>query len=168
MFGIGGRAFTKSIERDLGVTFKEAEELKLGLSTNKTPANKTKEVEAALRKTLEVWTSGVELALAEFTNLDHLPHKILLCGGGSSLDMLIDKLTESNWYLQLPFTRKPVVQHIQPSQVAGIVDKTGTVNDHTFITAMGLLRVGMDTIRQHEDEVSGGAFKQRIDRMLRA
>ena len=168
MFGIGGRAFTKSIERDLGVSFKEAEELKLGLSTNKTPANKIKEVEAALQKTLNVWTSGVELALAEFTNLDHLPHKILLCGGGSSLDMLIDKLTESNWYLQLPFTRKPVVQHIQPSQVAGIVDKTGTVNDHTFITAMGLLRVGMDTIRQHEDEVSGGAFRQRIDRMLRA
>lgn len=165
MFGIGGRAFTRAIARDLGVGFEQAEELKLGLSTNKTAPGKVAAVEKALKKTLEVWTSGVELALAEFTNLDNLPHRILLCGGGSSLDMLVDKLTESDWYLQLPFTRKPVVQHIQPTQVAGIIDKTGNVTDHTYITAMGLLRVGMDTIRQHDTD--SGAFRQRIDRMLR-
>jgi cell division protein FtsA len=168
MFGIGGRAFTRSIQRDLNVDFAEAEELKLGLSTNKTPQNKVKEVEAALRRTLDVWTSGVELALAEFTNLDNLPHKILLCGGGSSLDMLTNKLAESEWYTQLPFTRKPVVQHIQPSQVAGIVDKTGHVTDHTFITAMGLLRVGMDTIQQHDGSVASTGFREKINRMLRA
>lgn len=168
MFGIGGRAFTRAIERELGVSFDEAEELKLALGNNKTPSSKTRSVELALKKTLDVWTSGVELALAEFTNLDNLPHKILLCGGGSSLDMLVDKLTESNWYLQLPFTRKPVVQHIKPSQVVGITDKTGDVIDHTFITAMGLLRVGLDTVHQHDSDISGSAFRERIDRMLRA
>jgi len=168
MFGIGGRAFTRAIERELGVSFDEAEELKLALGNNKTPNSKTRSVELALKKTLDVWTSGVELALAEFTNLDNLPHKILLCGGGSSLDMLVDKLTESNWYLQLPFTRKPVVQHIKPSQVVGIADKTGDVIDHTFITAMGLLRVGLDTVHQHDSDISGSAFRERIDRMLRA
>jgi cell division protein FtsA len=165
MFGIGGRAFTRAVARDLGIDYDTAEELKLGLSNGKTPPGKIAEVEKALRKTLEVWTSGIELALAEFTNLDNLPHRILLCGGGSSLDMLVDKLTESDWYLNLPFTRKPVVQHIQPIQVAGISDKTGLVKDHTYITAMGLLRVGMDTIRQHDTNT--GAFRQRIDRMLR-
>ena len=168
MFGIGGRAFTRAIERELGVSFDEAEELKLALGNNKTPSSKTRSVELALKKTLDVWTSGVELALAEFTNLDNLPHKILLCGGGSSLDMLVDKLTESNWYLQLPFTRKPVVQHIKPNQVVGITDKTGDVIDHTFITAMGLLRVGLDTVHQHDSDISGSAFRERIDRMLRA
>ncbi len=168
MFGIGGRAFTRAIERELGVSFDEAEELKLALGNNKTPSSKTRSVELALKKTLDVWTSGVELALAEFTNLDNLPHKILLCGGGSSLDMLVDKLTESNWYLQLPFTRKPVVQHIKPSQVVGITDKTGDIIDHTFITAMGLLRVGLDTVHQHDSDISGSAFRERIDRMLRA
>ena len=39
-----------------------------------------------LRKTLGVWISGVELALGEFDKLDHLPHKLLLCGGGSCLE----------------------------------------------------------------------------------
>ncbi len=167
MFGIGGRAFTRAVERELGVDFGKAEELKLGLSDGKTPQAKVPSVSAALKKTLQVWTSGVELALAEFSQLDHLPHQLLLCGGGSSLDMLIDTLTESDWYTELPFTRKPTIKHIQPSQVVGIVDKTGAVVDHTFITAMGLLRVGLDTISQRENQTPSGSFRDRINRMLR-
>lgn len=168
MYGIGGRAYTRSIERDLSVSFLQAEELKLGLSTHKAPQSKVPAIEAALKKTLDVWISGVELALGEFPKLDHLPHRLLLCGGGSSLDMLVDKLSESNWYLQLPFTRKPVVQHIQPDQVVGIVDKTGNVTDHTYITAMGLLRVGLDTIHRQDSTLVPGSIRERIDRMLRA
>jgi cell division protein FtsA len=165
MFGIGGRAYTRSVERDLGVTFLQAEDLKLGLSTNKIPQAKVPAIEKALKKTLEVWTAGVELALGEFTSLDHLPRRLLLCGGGSSLSMLMEQLESTNWYSELPFTRKPVVQHIQPEQVVGIVDKTGDVLDHTFITAMGLLRVGLDTLEQ--DEPVGGSFRQKIDKILR-
>ena len=167
MFGIGGRAFTRSVEKDLGVTFPQAEELKLGLSDHKLSAQKIPAIERALSKTLEVWASGVELALGEFTQLDNLPNRLLLCGGGSSLDMLMDKLSETSWYRELPFTRKPTVQHIQPSQVVGIVDKTGSVTDHTFITAMGLLRVGLDTLQQQDSSFSTGSFRERIDRLLK-
>lgn len=165
MFGIGGRAYTRAIERDLSIDFVEAEELKLSLGTSKIPRQKAPAIEKALDKTLNVWISGVELALGEFTRLDHLPNRLLLCGGGSSLDMLMDELEETNWYRGLPFTRKPVVQHIQPEQVVGIVDKTGSVTDHTFITAMGLLRVGFDTLQQ--DNKSSGSIREKIDRMLR-
>jgi len=110
--------------------------------------------------------NGVELALGEFTKLDHLPHRVLLCGGGSSLDILMDKLEKSKWYRQLPFTKQPSIQHIKPSQVVGIVDKTGLVNDHTFITAMGLLRVGLDTIQQ-ADNTATNSIRERLDRVLR-
>jgi cell division protein FtsA len=165
MFGIGGRAYTRAVERDLGVEFEQAEELKLALTEETLAEAKRKLVEKSLRKTLEVWISGVELALAEFTKLDHLPHRIFLCGGGSSLDMLMEQLEAADWYRELPFTRKPVVNHIRPDQVQGITDKTGDVNDHTFITAMGLLRVGMDTLNY------GGAdadsMRAKLDRMLK-
>lgn len=166
MFGIGGRAFTRSVERAMSISFTQAEEIKLAIGTNKIPSQKLPVIEKALDKTLDVWLGGVELALSEFTELDHLPHRLLLCGGGSSLDMMLDKLEQSSWYTKLPFTRKPIIQHIQPSQVVGIVDKTGTVTDHTFITAMGLLRVGLDTIQQ-DDINSGGSFREKVDRMLR-
>ncbi len=164
MFGIGGRAYTRSVERDMNVTFEQAEELKLGLSTSQVPRSKAPAIEAALRKTVDVWASGVELALGDFEKLDHLPYRMFLCGGGSSLDMLVDELQESDWYRALPFTRRPVVRRIRPEQVVGITDLTGKVADHTFITAMGLLRVGVDTL-----QFSGSGSKsirEKIDRML--
>jgi cell division protein FtsA len=164
MFGIGGRAYTRGVERDLGVEFETAEQLKLGLSDNKVPQRQVPAVEAALGKILDVWMSGVELGLGEFTKLDHLPHRLLLCGGGSSLELLMNRLHDSDWYTHLPFTRKPIVQYINPDQVVGITDKTGKVTDHTFITAMGLLRVGLDTLQYSGG--GGDSLEDRLDRIL--
>ncbi|PID31895.1 hypothetical protein CR970_03395 [Candidatus Saccharibacteria bacterium] len=166
MFGIGGRAFTRAIERGLGVPFESAEQLKLGLSSNRIAPQKRAAIEKVLGRTLDVWVSGIELALSEFNQLDQLPRRMLLCGGGSSLDMLVERLEDSDWYKKLPFARKPVIHHIKPSQVVGITDATGDVNDHTFITAMGLLRVGLDTT-QTVQEAGSGTIRDAIDRMLR-
>ena len=58
---------------------------------------------------------------------------------------------------------KPSVHHIKPGQVAGIEDHTGKVKDHTFITAMGLLRVGMDTMQFSR---GGETIRDKIDKML--
>jgi cell division protein FtsA len=162
MFGIGGRAYTHAVERDLGVEYEQAEQLKVGLSTNHILASKRPAVEAALGKTADVWLGGIELALGEFNKLDHLPHRMFLCGGGSSLDLLMERLETGEWYKSLPFTRRPSVHHIRPDQVAGIKDTTGDVTDHTFITAMGLLRVGMDTMQF----VNTGSIRDKLDKML--
>lgn len=166
MFGIGGRAFTHAIERQLDVDFTQAESLKIGLSSGHGAGSNKAAVEQALDKTLNVWVSGVELALSEFDKLDNLPNRILLCGGGSSLDRLMEKLENDEWYKSLPFTRKPQIQHIKPSEVIGITDATGAINDHTFITAMGLLRVGMDTLGVDGGE-DGGTVKDKLNRLLR-
>jgi cell division protein FtsA len=166
MFGIGGRAFTHSIERELDVTFAKAESIKLGVNAGKVVAAEKNKVEKALAKTLNVWGNGVELALAEFNKLDHLPHRVLLCGGGSSLEMLMQQLEETNWYKDLPFTKKPAVQHIKPEEVIGITDTTGDIKDHTYITAMGLLRVGMDTLNSGGG-TSDNSIKDKINKVLR-
>lgn len=165
MFGIGGRSFTKSIERDLNTDFDRAEALKLGLTTGRTPEPRVKSVEAALKKTLNVWDNGVQLALEEFKRLEHLPHTVFLCGGGASLAMLTESLEQSNWYAELPFARKPQVKLISPSQVVGITDTTNIIDDHTYITAMGLLRVGMDTLLQYEAPTN--SIKDRLNRILK-
>lgn len=121
----------------------------------------------ALDKTCDVWIGGVELALSEFTELDHVPHRILLCGGGASLENLTHSLKETNWYSDVPFTRKPTIAFITPDQVIGITDSTGDVSDHTYITAMGLLRVGADTLQQQNDTGDSGSIREKFDRMLK-
>jgi cell division protein FtsA len=145
MFGIGGRSFTRTVSSDFSIDFEAAEALKIKLGTGKLSEKDESHILESINKTLDVWISGVELALSEFDMIDHLPNRILLCGGGSSLDPLYRALTERDWYKSLPFTRQPTVQHIKPHQVVGIVDKTDSIQDHTYITAMGLLRVGVDT-----------------------
>jgi cell division protein FtsA len=164
MFGIGGRAYTHAVSRDLDLSFEQAETLKLAYGSNQLAPQKRPAVETALDKTAEVWLNGIELALAEFPKLDHLPNRMFLCGGGASLSMLLERLEGSDWYKSLPFTRKPVVNLIRPDQVVGINDKTGKINDHTFITAMGLLRVGLDTMQLSGGE--GSSIREKLDRML--
>lgn len=165
MFGVAGRSFTKTIANDLGVGYDAAEKLKLNINDPKIKPAVRAIVDDAIEKTLDVWSSGVQLALTEFDAIDHLPNKILLCGGGSSLDSLPKLLQNSDWYKELPFTRKPIVQHIKPSDVIGVVDTTGDITDHTMITAMGLLRVGYDTINVSTDVKD--SLKDRLNRILR-
>lgn len=164
MFGIGGRSFTRTIASDMDLTYADAEKLKVNIGHDQIKSSVSKQVNTAVDKTLEVWIAGVELALSEFDSVDHLPNRILLCGGGSSLVKLVDALSEREWYKDLPFTKRPTVQHINPSEVVGIKDTTGIVNDHTFITAMGLLRVGYDTITGSE---STDSIKDKLNRILR-
>lgn len=164
MFGIGGRSFTKTIATELDIVYDAAEKLKINIDGDQIKKTVSANINKAIDKTLDVWVSGVELALSEFDSADHLPNRILLCGGGSSLKKLVDILGKPEWHKDLPFTKKPTVHHILPSEVVGITDKTDVVNDHTYITAMGLLRVAYDTIiGSSEDDT----IKDKLNRILR-
>jgi cell division protein FtsA len=164
MFGIGGRSFTRTIAGEMDLNYNDAEKLKVNIDSPQIKSSVAKEANAAIDKTLDVWLSGVELALAEFDSVDHLPNRILLCGGGASLSKLVEALAKRDWYKDLPFTKRPSVQRIVPSEVVGITDTTGGANDHTFITAMGLLRVGYDTMMGSTDT---DTIKDKLNRILR-
>jgi cell division protein FtsA len=164
MFGIGGRSFTRTIATELDIAYDEAEKLKVNIDSDKIKASVAADVNAAIDKTLEVWLSGVELALSEFSSADHLPNRILLCGGGASLKKLVHELQHQSWYKDLPFTKKPTVHYIEPSEVIGISDSTNLASDHTYITAMGLLRVGYDTII---GSTNSDTIKDKLNRILR-
>ena len=163
MFGIGGRSFTRTIAADMDLSYKDAEKLKLNIDNESVKPQVRKQLDESVEKTLDVWISGVELALSEFDSVDPLPSRILLCGGGASLDRLVEALGADSWHTELPFTRKLSVHHIKPDDVIGITDESGKVTDHTFITAMGLLRVGYDTMIGSSDT----GIKDKINKILR-
>lgn len=164
MFGIGGRSFTRTIAADLDLSYEDAEKLKVNIDEPNLKSSVAKQLDISVNKTLDVWIGGVELALSEFDSVDHLPARILLCGGGASLKKLVHMLSTDDWHKSLPFTKKPTVQLIKPSEVVGITDTTNDARDHTFITAMGLLRVGYDTMVGSSD---GDTVKEKLNRMLR-
>lgn len=146
MFAIGGRAFTKRIANVMGVSFSEAEELKLKYTSHKTNAEDTKIIQHALASDSQVWLSGVELTLSEFMSVEFLPSRILLCGGGSNLPEIKTLLKESDWYKDLPFARKPTVHTIRPSEVTTVLDETGLLTEAQDITPMALANLALELV----------------------
>lgn len=153
MFGIGGRSFTHQISELLGVDFETAERYKINLSNPaKVPHEMREKIDLAVERNLAVWLSGVGITLEEFNLSDMLPSRILLCGGGAGLNELQEVLATTDWFKELPFSRRPTVHLVEAADIPGITNLTKTKIDHSFVTALGLLRVAMDTLAGAPEE----------------
>ena len=168
MFGIGGRSFTHQIAEALGVDFETAENYKLDYDTGKLDDRVKSKIETAISHNLSVWLTGVEVALEEFQETGSLPRSILLCGGGASLSLLQETLAVSDWYKTLPFSRRPVIHLMDVAELPDLnTDKLNvegmSMLDHSFATALGLLRVGTDTLASAPEE---NKLKAKISKLL--
>jgi cell division protein FtsA len=165
MFAIGGRSFTKRIAMAAGSSFEKAEQMKLDYAAGHLTETDRKMVADAIKGDIEVWLSGVELSLAEFNRVDHLPSKILLCGGGTGLPEIVQALKGASWYKSLPFARKPSVSHISPSEVTHVKDQTSKLTSYADITPMGLANLGLDVINTGSITVG---LMQRLTKAMQA
>lgn len=144
MFGVGGRSFTHQIANSLEIDFNAAEKYKLEYDT--LDSNLKEKVDKPILKSLKVWLAGIEVALEDFNTIDILPKNILLCGGGASLSSIQETLALTDWYKNLPFSRRPIINLIDTKTLPDIIFKNKMELDHSFVTALGLLRVGTDTL----------------------
>ncbi len=168
MFGIGGRSFTHQIAESLGVDFETAEEYKLNYDTGKLDDRIKSKVETAISRNLSVWTTGVQVALEDFNNIGSLPRKVLLCGGGASLSLLQEQLAISDWYESLAFSRRPVIHLIDVEDLPNLDTHRLNIEgmshlDHSYATALGLLRVGVDTLASAPEE---NKLRAKISKLL--
>ena len=180
MFGIGGRSFTHQVATRTGLDYDTAEAVKLqlgGVSLDQltlkhkeetvaeaekkneiqqilaTP-ERAKKINQAISDNIEVWLGGVAVALEDFPLVEALPTRILLCGGGAGLASLQESLATTDWYTDLPFSRRPLVHLLDDVDIPGIENATTEDLDYSFITAFGLLRVAIDTL-SGTDEPAG-------------
>lgn len=161
MFALGGRAFTKRIAGVLSEPFLEAEQDKLDYSAGKLSGEKKALIEKALQQDCEVWLSGVQLTLEEFEDLDLLPSRILLCGGGSNLPEIEKALKDAKWDKHLPFAKKPTVSFLKPSHVSSVIDATGELQGIGDVTPMALANLAIDSVG--EEKVLDGILSRIIN-----
>lgn len=148
MFALGGRSFTKRVATIMGTSFEEAEETKLMYSAKQLSPEDHALIKKGLETDCQVWLSGVELTLEEFANIDLLPSRFLMCGGGSNLPDLAEILEKAEWSKNLPFARRPTVHFIKPGDVENIIDQTGNLNHLWDITPMSLANMAIDLVGQ--------------------
>jgi len=103
-------------------------------------------VKKSLKADCEIWLSGVQLTLEEFSGKELLPSRILLCGGASALPEIKDALESSAWHKNLSFAKKPKVEFIQTEEVNNVIDKTEKLKNPQDITPMALANTAMDFI----------------------
>ncbi|MBR5027435.1 pilus assembly protein PilM, partial [Candidatus Saccharibacteria bacterium] len=152
MFSIGGRSFTHQVAESLGLDAETAEEKKLAFDSGDLDDREKARVETALSRNLSVWFTGVEVALEDFGADGSLPRSVLLCGGGASLSLLQESLAISDWYKNLAFSRRPVIHLIDVADLPDYILPKDSGLDHSYATALGLLRVGVDTLAGAPEE----------------
>ncbi len=162
MFAFGGRTFTKRIASEFDYSFSQAEEMKIDYAKGQLAGDESEEVRKALEKDTEVWLSGVELTLDEFSELEFIPGKILLCGGGSLLPEVEEKLLSSDWQKNLPFADSVKVDFIKVKDIESIIDKTGHVSYPIDITPMALANLALDLVGQE------GKINSILDSVVRS
>ena len=149
MFPIGGRVFTKKLASRFGISFANAEAVKLRHSKGELPVEHAEKVTAVLARDAEVLVEGVAITLQEMSKGDRLPTAIYLAGGGSALPEVRNQLQVFRWEDKLPFARTPTVNVLRPVDIRGIYDSTGLLLDGQDITPMGL---AYHAIQQQSEE----------------
>lgn len=144
MFALGGRAFTKRLSQEFGISFEIAEQMKIDYSCGQLPESESARIAALYADDCRIWLGGVELSLLEFAESDLLPARIFLCGGGSALPGMQQALLSPEWSKSLPFAAKvPQVGFLQPQDIVRIVDTTGELNNPQDITPIGLAHLAL-------------------------
>jgi len=146
MFALGGRSFTKRIATVMGLSFEDAETTKIKYAHGNLSEDDKNFIHHGLETDCQVWFSGVELTLEEFSKVELLPSRILMCGGGSGLPDLIKVLEDAKWSSRLPFARKPSVHFIKPQDVENLVDKTDKLSNLWDITPMSLANMAIELV----------------------
>ena len=149
MFPIGGRVFTKKLASRFGISFADAEAVKLRHSKGELPVENAEKVAAVLARDAEVLVEGIAITLQEMSKGDRLPTAIYLAGGGSALPEVRNQLQVFRWEDKLPFARTPTVNILRPVDIRGIYDSTGLLLDGQDITPMGL---AYHAIQQQSEE----------------
>lgn len=150
MFTLGGRSFTKRLAQSLNISFKDAEDIKLTYSEDKLERQSHKIVREAMMSDCDVWLSGVILTLESFENIDAMPSKILLSGGGSHLPEIKETLETREWVKLLPFSRKPQISFLNPKMISNLVDETKLLNDPQDIVPMALANLALNFIGEEQ------------------
>ena len=154
MFNLGGRAFTRRLSRELGISMEEAEARKIRHSEGLLPPDQDQQVSSLLAGDVDVLLQGLNLCLQDLARGEVLPPNVYVCGGGSLLRDLVDQLMRSAWWHGLPFPREPSVRRLGPLDVRGLSDATGLLHSAQDVSPMALANHNLQAESEEGDALN--------------
>jgi len=135
-FVLGGRMFIEKTPNDDSSESDENEKNK-NIESNLGNIRKTEEKEKDCFN-CNLWISGIELSLKEFSKSRLLPADIFVYGGGSQIPEIAGSLNELLSMKNLPFDSKPKIKFICPKDITNVIDQTGKLVGPRDITPMSI------------------------------
>ena len=122
----GGRALTEALEKKWGLTSKRAERLKRAYAEARLEDDAREQVLDVLAPVLQNWFEEAETAFARmYADWESpLPQRLQLLGGGSMLPEVAESAAVLAYSERLRFARYPKVERFEPTDVAGVVNRT--------------------------------------------
>jgi hypothetical protein len=135
---IGGNELTDVLARKWGLTTERAERLKRAYSAGQLSAEAEPQIQATLWPALTRWLEDTETALARLSHDEPLPQSLYLLGGGSALPEMGEAVRSLAWSQRLRFDRYPEVHFLRPTDVPGVVNRSGRGSELGDVSALAL------------------------------
>lgn len=135
---LGGSSLTRLLLRMWNLAPDRAERLKQAYGSGKMPPELGAQVLEVLTPGLQNWLEETEVAMARLNQEGLLPEYLYMLGGGSTLPELTEAVRSLAWSRRLHFARYPQVGHLQPTDVPGVVNRTGLGQELGDVSALAL------------------------------
>ncbi len=145
MFGLGGRIFTKRLAKHENISFLEAEQRKILFSQSKLPKKEQQLIETLFEADVEIWIESLLYVLEQASHeIEVLPNKILLCGGGALLPSIEKGLNAYDWEQVTFFAQKPRISYLHPKDIINLQDTTSHIKNIQDVTPMALGNLALE------------------------
>jgi hypothetical protein len=122
---IGGNSLTRALARKWSLSFERAARLMQAYGGGRLDEEAGGQVQAVLWPVLQEWLQAAERVLATMNQEDLLPQDLYLTGGGSGLPEMESAVRSLAWSQRLQFVRYPQVHRVRPTDIAGVVNRSG-------------------------------------------
>ncbi|OGC70333.1 hypothetical protein A2415_05145 [candidate division WWE3 bacterium RIFOXYC1_FULL_39_7] len=135
---IGYKHFVEGVSERMGLTMREAERVLKSYITGKLTEKEGNIVNSALKTTLEIWLTGLELLFSEYTGVKTFASKIFITGEGADVPELWEIIKTDAWARGVPFKEAPDFEKLTFLDLGKVTDGTGKVASSEWLTTASL------------------------------
>ena len=125
---IGGSSLTRALARKWSLSSERAARLMHAYCAGRLEEDASVQVQGVLWPIVQEWLQRAEEVLARMNQEEPLPQDLYLTGGGSALPEMESAVRSLAWSQRLQFVRYPQVHRLRPTDIAGVVNRSGRGN----------------------------------------
>ncbi len=143
---IGFKHMVEGISERMGITAMEADKMLKSYINHKLSQGEATIIQGALKNTLDVWISGLELLFSEFSGVKTFAPKIYFTGEGVDVPDLWTILQQDGmgWSRSIPFKSPPELKKLTFMELNNVTDSTNKINTLEWIPTISLSAIKLE------------------------